>query len=257
MFDYLIVGSGLSSIAAALELKDLNLAIVDVGDKKNVPRNTVKSLVGALKEKNVKFILGENFESIHKRINGDHLGLKLILPQLSHFLNGETFQINNNNITRSSGSQSVGGMSNVWGGQFIRYINEDFDQLKNWPIRYNDLLKFYNKIEDHVGVSGENKNYKEFYFSQPTFKNSTKKTNTTKKIFKKYRSLSENNMINIKLYEPRLALLTEDYRGYKKHKYEELELFSHHKNSLYSSNRSLDELEKKTNIQFFYSSNVI
>ena len=34
MFDYLIVGSGLSSIAAALELKDLNLAIVDVGDKK-------------------------------------------------------------------------------------------------------------------------------------------------------------------------------------------------------------------------------
>lgn len=54
----------------------------------------------------------------------------------------------------------VGGRSLTWGRQSYRLSNLDFEANKtdghgvDWPIRYEDLSKWYDYVEDYVGVSG-------------------------------------------------------------------------------------------------------
>jgi len=54
----------------------------------------------------------------------------------------------------------VGGRSLTWGRQSYRFSQMDFEANKNdghgvdWPIRYDDLAKWYDYVEDYVGISG-------------------------------------------------------------------------------------------------------
>jgi len=56
----------------------------------------------------------------------------------------------------------VGGRSLTWGRQSYRLSDIDFEaNLKegisvDWPIRYKDLAPWYDYVEQHIGVSGEN-----------------------------------------------------------------------------------------------------
>ena len=47
-------------------------------------------------------------------------------------------------------SQSFGGLLNVWGGNCLRFIKDDFN---NWPISYNVLKKYYETCEKIMNVS--------------------------------------------------------------------------------------------------------
>lgn len=56
----------------------------------------------------------------------------------------------------------VGGKSIMWGRQSYRHSEADFEaNLKegigtDWPIRYADLAPWYDYVERHIGISGEN-----------------------------------------------------------------------------------------------------
>ena len=56
----------------------------------------------------------------------------------------------------------VGGKSILWGRQSYRLSEMDFSaNLRegvgaDWPVRYNDLVKWYDYVEQFVGISGEN-----------------------------------------------------------------------------------------------------
>jgi len=56
----------------------------------------------------------------------------------------------------------VGGRSIMWGRQSYRLSNLDFEANKkdgiavDWPIRYEDVEKWYDYVEEYIGVSGEN-----------------------------------------------------------------------------------------------------
>ncbi|MGJ5641260.1 GMC oxidoreductase [Formosa sp. S-31] len=56
----------------------------------------------------------------------------------------------------------VGGRSLTWGRQALRMTDLDFEANKkegigvDWPIRYKDLEPWYAKVEEYIGVSGEN-----------------------------------------------------------------------------------------------------
>ena len=55
----------------------------------------------------------------------------------------------------------VGGRSLTWGRQSYRWSNLDFEaNLKegigvDWPVRYEDIAPWYDKIEEYIGVSGQ------------------------------------------------------------------------------------------------------
>jgi len=56
----------------------------------------------------------------------------------------------------------VGGRSITWGRHSYRLSEMDFEANKkdghgvDWPIRYNDLSPWYDKVEEYIGVSGTN-----------------------------------------------------------------------------------------------------
>jgi choline dehydrogenase-like flavoprotein len=56
----------------------------------------------------------------------------------------------------------VGGRSLTWGRQSYRWSDIDFEaNLKegiavDWPVRYSDIAPWYDKVEEYIGVSGEN-----------------------------------------------------------------------------------------------------
>lgn len=56
----------------------------------------------------------------------------------------------------------VGGRSITWGRHSYRWSDMDFEANKkdghgvDWPIRYNDVEKWYDKVEEFIGVCGEN-----------------------------------------------------------------------------------------------------
>jgi choline dehydrogenase-like flavoprotein len=55
----------------------------------------------------------------------------------------------------------VGGRSITWGRQCLRLSDLDFEANKkeniaiDWPIRYQDIAPWYDKVEEFIGVSGE------------------------------------------------------------------------------------------------------
>lgn len=56
----------------------------------------------------------------------------------------------------------VGGRSLMWGRQSYRLSDFDFEANEkegvavDWPIRYSDISPWYDKVEEYIGVSGEN-----------------------------------------------------------------------------------------------------
>ena len=56
----------------------------------------------------------------------------------------------------------VGGRSLTWGRQSYRWGDIDFGANKregisiDWPVRYADISPWYDKVEEYIGVSGEN-----------------------------------------------------------------------------------------------------
>lgn len=58
----------------------------------------------------------------------------------------------------------TGGRSLVWGRQCYRWSDLDFTANEkegiavDWPIRYNDLKKWYDYVEKYIGVSGKSEN---------------------------------------------------------------------------------------------------
>lgn len=56
----------------------------------------------------------------------------------------------------------VGGRSVTWGRHCYRWSAMDFEANKkdghgvDWPIRYNDISPWYDKIEEFIGIQGEN-----------------------------------------------------------------------------------------------------
>ncbi|WP_291870971.1 GMC family oxidoreductase [Maribacter sp.] len=56
----------------------------------------------------------------------------------------------------------VGGRSLQWGRHSYRWSDLDFEANKkdgvaiDWPVRYKDIAPWYDKVEEYIGVSGEN-----------------------------------------------------------------------------------------------------
>lgn len=61
----------------------------------------------------------------------------------------------------------VGGRSIMWGRQSYRLSEIDFEANAkdghgvDWPIRYKDIAPWYDKVEEYIGVSGQNEGLKQ------------------------------------------------------------------------------------------------
>ena len=141
MIKHIIVGTGLSSLAAVLALisKNIKPTVLDIG------LNKIKS----------KKVLKSDYSK---------------LPYLQEFnYLFESFSDNSiRNNTELLKSVGYGGLSNVWGGSICKIHKKDF---KNWPIKFNELNKYYKKLDKHFMFDGFDDLYSEQFNLKKTNRN--------------------------------------------------------------------------------------
>lgn len=160
-YDAIVVGTGISGGWAAKELceKGLKTLVLERG-------------------KMVKHI--EDYPTAHKDPwdlpNGDaptqeiidrkpkqHRAGYLTKPSVEHFFVDDVkHPYNEDKRFDWIRGYHVGGRSIMWGRQSYRLSDIDFEANKkegiavDWPIRYKDIEPWYDKVEEFIGVSGEN-----------------------------------------------------------------------------------------------------
>lgn len=155
-FDAIVVGSGISGGWAAKELTEGGLKTLVLERGKNVTH--IKDYTTATKHP-WEFANGThltNEELAERPVQSSHCD-----AGNKHFYVKDTEHpyIQEKPFKWIRGYQ-VGGRSLTWGRQSYRFSDIDFNANKedghgvDWPIRYNDLEKWYDYVEDYVGISG-------------------------------------------------------------------------------------------------------
>ena len=252
-FDFVIVGSGPSGVAAARRLKAKSTCIIDVG---NLPKEPFPhtSLSDALKSRDKHALLGSQWEMLACLLDPHKLHPKLRAAGLRHVASGEKFCVSNrhgNDLLISAGSHAAGGMSNAWGAQLLRYTDLDISDAKDWPIGASHLEPYYQDLEQHIGISGSVDDMYEFLGSSHPVMPPVLSSPTTEVLIKRYqrqgRRLAHRNLI---LGRPRLAITTQQYQGRPIHRFGETEFFTTNQDGFYSATTTLNELKSSGQITY-------
>ena len=157
LYDVCIIGSGAAGGMAAKVLTEggLNVVLLEAGPPVNP-------------EKDFKMFLWP-YELPHR---GGGVGLKLtgevgdefLAPNGAWSIEGEPYTTAPGSRFRWFRSRIVGGRTNHWGRIALRFAPVDFQSRSrdglgdDWPITYEDLAPYYDKVEAYIGVFGTKEN---------------------------------------------------------------------------------------------------
>ena len=131
----IVVGSGLTGAIAALTLVEAGIPVVMLESGNKFPRD------------------------LHLRIRHRELRRPITPPINEHVPYAEFVNLNDCS-TRWIKAHCVGGRSNFWSGIVLRYSEKDFQDGERlhpkykWPISYQDLEPYYEKVEKIIKVRG-------------------------------------------------------------------------------------------------------
>ena len=160
-YDAIVVGSGISGGWAAKELcqKGLKTLMLERGRKLEHVKDYITAMSEPWEFKNRDRVSQEDLKDYQKqsrtgytvRESTKHLWVK----DTEHpYTEIKPFDWNR--------GYHVGGRSLLWGRQSYRWSPMDFEAnakdgvAVDWPIRYKDLAPWYDYVEQHIGVSGQN-----------------------------------------------------------------------------------------------------
>lgn len=251
MFDVIIVGTGASSTAAALELQDKKLLIIDVGIEVSKSLKPGKNIFDLRRsDKNQRdYLIGKNFESLVNIRSKDLVSVKLKAPLTSFVIesNDNLVKVNSNNFSPFL-SYAYGGLSNAWGAGAYRYTDYD---LKKFPITSADLEPFYNKLTDVIGISGENDDLQPFFGSIKGIQKPLKLNVNCNHFYSYY--LKRKNLFlkkGIHIGRTQLTVLSEKKDDRPAYNYNNTSFFTCDNPSIYTPIISMNQLRQKPNVTF-------
>jgi len=163
--DIIIVGSGASAMAAAWELRDRDVLILDTGLTPPAAPQIKGNLFDLRRndKDQEKYILGDRFQSLVNIQRSDLVSVKLKGPLIDFVIRGfpDMAPVDVQGFSPFI-SYARGGLANAWGAGAYRY--SDYD-LADFPITAGDLEPFYDELTDHMGISGAN-DYLEPFFGR-------------------------------------------------------------------------------------------
>jgi hypothetical protein len=251
-FDVIIVGSGSSAVSASANLKNKKVLVLDVGMVSDVSSKSLTSSMTKLKRDGAVLftdVIGEKLESLNN-INREYISPKIKAP-LMKFISGQydlfnKFKTNNFFVL---GSYAKGGLSNAWGGGSMRYTDED---LKDFPINYGDLEKYYDILTDNIGISGMNDDLSEEFIKDDNLLPAPILNFLSLDLLNKYNQKKRYfHRKDFRIGFPRSAFITSTKSGREIYDYKGLEFFKPYTNSIYNSKFFLEEMVKEySNISY-------
>lgn len=248
LFDVVIVGSGVAGTAAALALDRLNVLMLDVGYEPSVQPSIGGDLY--LLKKNdpncAEYLLGAEFESLHN-VAGTYLMPKLKGPRMRFVIK------NHQQLCPTIGksffaitSFAKGGFANVWGAQLYRFSTKE---LVDFPFCEKDLDPYYDDLEKHIGISGDNGELVKYLGARQNLLQPIDAGPLAKRMLKIYeRNRAFFNQRGFYMGNPHLAVLSKPYRGRPAYDYSNLEFFQPGNPSIYGPALTINELIEQKKI---------
>jgi len=205
VYDVCIVGSGAAGGAAAKVLTEggLDVVMLEAGGPVD-PSRDFKMLTWP-------------YELAHRGAGAGGDGYndfgrtEFMAPNGSWTIEGEPYTTGAGSKFRWFRSRIVGGRTNHWGRIALRFAEVDFKSRStdgmgdDWPISYQDLAPYYDKVESYIGVFGSKENIPsapDGIFLPPP------KPRCTDLLFKR-----GCDKINVPCVPARMAILTQSVNG--------------------------------------------
>ncbi|MFQ6037925.1 MAG: hypothetical protein ACE5LV_04835 [Candidatus Aminicenantales bacterium] len=248
MDDILIIGSGISGVSAALRFADkgIRIAMLDVGLEPRREQAVDQNFYDYC-EKNDGFslMIGLKFEGLR---NLDPMRraipVKLAAPRMAFVLD----RAQNLSPVRERDycliqSFAQGGLANAWGAGLMRYTEKD---LREFPIREEDLAPYYERLSGEIGISGENDDLTCFFGKDKNLQKPLRLSNNARFLYMRYLKKKKNlNRRGVFLGRPRLAVLSEEKEGRKPCDYSNLEFWQPHLPYIYYPSLTLQKLVRQ------------
>ncbi|MDP4679833.1 MAG: GMC family oxidoreductase, partial [Cyclobacteriaceae bacterium] len=161
-FDAIVIGSGISGGWAAKELceKGLKTLVLERGRNVEHVKDYTTMNMDSWDFKHRDFNTKEDFEKQPKQSR--FLGSITPAGHSHWFVDDRDHPYNEKKRFDWIRGYQVGGRSITWGKQSYRLSDLDFEANQkegiavDWPVRYKDIAPWYDYVEEHIGVSGEN-----------------------------------------------------------------------------------------------------
>lgn len=228
MFEVMIVGSGVSGVAAALRFADRGVrpCVVDVGMIPD-PGPEIDENFYAYRNIHDSFslMIGENFEGLINLSRANRpIPVKLISPLMKFVTKGaaELSPLDGRNFSAVQ-SFAQGGLANAWGAGLYRCNDRD---LEGVPLADSELAPYFERLSEEIGISGANDDLVPFFGRDDVLQEPLRLSANASRILEKYRLRKKSlNAQGAFIGRPRLAVLTEKKDGRKVCDYRNLEFW--------------------------------
>jgi hypothetical protein len=239
MYNYIIVGSGAASVAAATRLKYKNVLILDVGFIENRYQDVNINLLSNDSYK-YKILIGDKFEALNN-IEYKYMSPKLKGPLMRFITNTPGFL--NQNITNNFDpviSYAKGGLANGWGAGCLRF-NED--ELKDFPYTLSSLNPYYDELTKNIGITGSKDDLTDYLGSTDYLLKPLPLSSVSEEFYNIYnKSKSIFYRHNIKVGRTRSAILSNHYNKRPAYSFSSLDYHIPNQKSIYNPSFTLDEM---------------
>jgi len=246
--DVIIVGSGASGVAAALELSHLGIRplILDVGHQGDAAPGLDRNFYDYRRKNDVfDMMIGRDNEGLSNLITGTEVPVKLTAP-CSRYVTRDSRQIGPVHETNFNAVQSFarGGLANAWGAGLYRFVAED---MIDFPIDAAELDPYFDRLTEHIGIAGASDDLTRYFGPVEGLIEPLPLSRNISNFYSRYRQRKKARD-DIRIGRARIAVRTTSTTDQPRYQHHGLEFFQEDR-SLYSPRYSLETLIKNGSVE--------